>query len=179
MVQGVVKSREICNTYICIYSTSNSSSITWFQNSKIPTILQRLPWRWCCLKIGHCKLHDVGMLHFAKKTFDQKTLVRVGLPEKYWNFGISTGYPHFLSCKLLIHKAFSKLSTIPIWFCVLEFCSKMGVLIPKCWNLARFARTTLTWWSTPIPKFQNLVPRFQFIWAYLEFWNFTDPWTTK
>jgi hypothetical protein len=51
--------------------------------------------------------------------------------EKNWNFGISTGYPHFVACKSLISLGILKLSTVPIWFFRLEFCWN---IVPIGWN---------------------------------------------
>ena len=87
-----MKRREICNTYICIYIYSSSSSITRFQNSKIPAFFASLGIDDVCLKNRQsCALGKVwlgGMLHFAFKGLERENFVWRQLVEKNWNFGI-------------------------------------------------------------------------------------------
>lgn len=143
-------------------------STTRFQNSKIPEVLQKdgsLIWGVC----------DVGVLHLQPKGLDQITCLGGSLLKK-------TG---ILEYPQVIHI----LARVSTWFIRIFQSYPQFQFGFSFWNLFQFfgiGRVAVLSLlslrkrrSSPIPKFQNLVPKFQFSGATLESWNFTIPWTTK
>ncbi len=112
------------------------------------------------------------MLHFVPKGLDQKNVILAGGTWKkleFWNFrgqnGIKALWIKYLRDSNLVN------TTWNFWN-----------FVPKRWNFLESGATWRARLSMPIPKFQNVIPRFQFSWPHfgiLEFWNFTYPWTTN
>jgi hypothetical protein len=77
-----------------------------FQNSKIPAYM---PWAGrCvfCLKNRQCQFCLAEVMHSQGLMNERKNTPKSFVLEKNWNFGISTGYPHFDTRNLLISLGF-------------------------------------------------------------------------